>query len=40
MKSFIANIIWSICRISPEAGNRVMDLSQKLYDFAMYNHTN
>lgn len=40
MKTFIANIIWNICRISPASGNRVMDFSQKLYDFAMYNHTN
>lgn len=40
MKHLLANIIWNICRISPEMGNRVMDLSEKMYDFAMLNHTN
>lgn len=40
MKIWFANLIWSICRISPEWGNRVMDFSQRLYDFAMLNHTN
>lgn len=40
MKKFLANIVWSICKISPKMGNRVMDLSSRLYDFAMWNHTN
>lgn len=40
MKSLIANFIWNICRKSPESGNRVMDFSERLYDFAMMNHTN
>lgn len=39
MKTFIANVIWKICGISPEWGNRVMDFSEKLYNFAMYNHS-
>ena len=40
IKTAVANFIWRICKISPEAGNKVMDLSEKLYDFAMWNHTN
>ena len=40
MKTKIANLIWNICRRSPEWGNRVMDFSEKMYDFAMNNHTN
>lgn len=39
MKKLIANLIWSICRISPEMGNRVMDISNDAYDFAMHNNT-
>lgn len=39
MKTFIANLIWKICGISPSCGNKVMDISPKLYDFAMYNHS-
>lgn len=39
-KALIANIVWRICKISPEWGNRVMDFSDNLYDFAMWNHTN
>lgn len=39
MKTLLANLIWSICRISPEWGNRVMDISDRMYDFAMHNNT-
>ena len=39
-KTAVANFIWKICKIGPKAGNKVMDFSEKLYDFAMWNHTN
>lgn len=39
MKKILANIVWRICRISPDWGNRVMDISNDLYDFAMRNNT-
>lgn len=37
--TLLANLIWSICRISPTMGNLVMDISNDLYEFAMRNNT-
>lgn len=39
MKTILANLIWRICRISPDWGNRVMDISNDAYEFAMHNNT-
>jgi len=39
MRKIIANLIWKLAGISPKWGNRIMDISTKLYDWAMWNHT-
>ena len=38
MKKFIARLIWKVCGISPEWGNRVMDiLGYERYCWVMQN---
>lgn len=38
--SSIANDLWKIAQLSPEDGNKLMDISEDLYLFAMEEHGN
>ena len=41
IKVFVSNIVWRICKLGPNVGNKVMDiLGRERYEYIQANHTN